>query len=217
MPLIRADCVFPYFTGTPTDVTMNTFHFYTDDWDPPATATLLRQRLTTFYGLVYGAAAARVPYVDWPLAVCKMFDLSEPTPRIPVIQNLALTGAGTATAALPTEVAAVLSWHAAPESGVRYQRLYNRIFIGCAPSAWMAAAAVDAFPTFTTTAIANIRNAAIALRDADTLGLQWKQVSNAGGVTIARPVAGGWVDNSPDTQRRRGVLASSRNTWAPTP
>jgi hypothetical protein len=39
----------------------------------------------------------------------------------------------------------------------------------------------------------------------------WMQVSTTFG--IANPVTGGFVDNSFDTQRRRGSAPTARDTW----
>lgn len=217
MPLFRAQIILPYFTGTPTDVSVNQLHFLFDTntgLEPAAVAS----HCAAFYDDIYPAAtaASRANYIDWPLAHVKVFDLSQPTPRVPWVFNLGYANAGTAATPIPTEVATVLSFHAEPESGVRFQRLYNRIFLPMAGAASsMANSAVDAFPTLSTGWVTLVRNAAIALHAAannTTVG-QWSQVSNATGLTAVRPIVGGWVDNSPDTQRRRSVLASSRNTW----
>lgn len=217
MALFRAQAIFPYFTGQPTDVAINQFHFLYDTetgLEPASVAA----HVASFYDDIFPAAGAtsRANYVDWPLAQVKVFDLSQPTPRVPYVFNMGYATPGTAAQTAPTEVATVLSFHAAPESGVRFQRLYNRIFIpmiGFAGS--ITASAADAFPTLSAGWVTSVRNAAIALLAAadDTTVGQWVQVSKATGLTVTRPIVGGWVDNSPDTQRRRSVLASSRNTW----
>jgi hypothetical protein len=75
---------------------------------------------------------------------------------------------------------------------------------------------VDAFPRIAPSMITRINTAADLLVGPLTYDVQWVQVSQAGGVTEARPIVGGWTDNSPDTQRRRSVLATTRNTWVRT-
>lgn len=204
------------FTGNPQDIVQNTFHFLCDVPVVQTTAVQIATRMTAFYQTAYGGPSSRVSYLDWALAHVRVFALAEPPPRVPYVAPLTIT-AGTGTSSVPTEVACVLSFHAAPESGVRFQRLYNRVFLGGIITGAMQASAVDAFPTFASTFITQVRTAAIGLADANTTGIEWVQVSNAGGLTAVRPIVGGWVDNSPDTQRRRSVLATSRNNWAPTP
>lgn len=215
MPLHVAQVIFPYFTGIPTDVTVNRFHFQSDGLLDSQVAELLDTRLTDFYQTIYGSTAAtHANYVDWPSIQLKVFNLDDTPPRIPEVRTMAMT-AGTGTTVVPTEVACVLTWHAAPASGVRFQRLYNRIYLGHLMSSAMSPSAVDAFPVLASGFITSVRTAAQDLLDANSSLLDWVQVSNAGGTTAVRAISGGWVDNSPDTQRRRSVIASARNTWAP--
>lgn len=213
MPLYRAQHVLPFFTNLPTDVVVNQFHFTNDTQNFAAVATEIRDRIQGFMEAAYGAAGgSRVSYIDWPQAVVKVFNLADPTPRVPEVRACSYS-AGTVASAIPTEVAAVVSWHAAPESGVAFQRLYNRIYLGGVPAIWMSNGAADQFPRFTTTITAQIAAAASALLAENDGVTDWVQVSNAGGVTAAREITGGWVDNGPDTQRRRSVLASLRDVW----
>lgn len=120
---------------------------------------------------------------------------------------------------LPTEVAAVLSFHAdltgvLEESGATRPRARRRgrVFIGPLEVSAVAATAVP-YPlsaTFTET----LRQAAVKLYDdANGLGLAWCVWSRTD--ETLRPVVGGWTDNAPDTQRRRGMAASIRTAWIP--
>jgi hypothetical protein len=194
-------------------VEVDNFHFLDDAFADPGSITIIRTRLKAFYDAIFGSAAGgRVSYINWPNAVVKVFNLSDPTPRVPYVQNLGYT-AGSAGSTVPTETAAVISWHAAPVSGTRFQRLYNRCFIGGLPTSAINASGVALFPTFNAGFITACQTAASGLLAANDATLDWVQVSNAGGVTEVRPITGGWVDNSPDTQRRRSVKATSRNTW----
>nr|CRY96677.1 hypothetical protein [uncultured prokaryote] len=209
----------PMFTNLPTDVIVNQLHFEAAPEDIEEVGDEIWTNLKTFYTAIYGSAnTARANYIDWTLMVVKVFKLSDPTPRIPWISPSFGFTAGTAVTTIPTEVACVLSFHAAPQSGVRYQRLYNRIYLGAIVPSMMTASAVDDFPRFSTAFCTQVGNAARTLLEAGELGgALWRQVSNASGTQIAREVVGGWVDNGPDTQRRRSVLASMRNNWVPIP
>lgn len=217
MPLVRAQVILPFFTNLPTDVIVNGFHFERNSVDRETAADEIQNLLQTFYETVYGNTTARANYIDWPDAVVKCFYLEDPTPRIPEIRNLGIVGNGTAASAVPTEVACVTTWHAAPQSGVRYQSLYNRIYLGGITTSHITTSGVDQFPRFTPTFIGNVNSAAAGLLDQSLIvGVEWRQVGRAGAspLTVSRPITGGWTDNGPDTQRRRSVLANSRANWS---
>lgn len=214
MPLFRAQVILPYFTNLPTDVVVNQFHFLDDTTaDFEVIAEDIRSQLSDFYEAIYLGATHKVPYINWAAAVVKVFRLSDAPPRVPIILNLGLIGTATATTNIPTEVALVVSFHAAPQSGVRYQRLYNRIFLGGIPNAWLADATAAHFPRFSAATVSRIAAAAVLLTPNPLAATRWVQVSQAGGVTAVRPISGGWIDNGPDTQRRRSVLADARTPW----
>ena len=212
MAILRAQVILPYFTNLPEDVIVNQFHFLSVGISTSTAATQIASRLFNFYAAAMGSAANRVSYINWGLCLVKVVDLADPTPRIPEVRTMVLS-AGTHDSPIPTEVAAVMSFHAAPASGVPFQRLYNRIYLGGIPSTYMIPSTSSNFPRFLSTFITQIQNAAIGLKAANTVDLLWRQVSNAGGVLVDRNIVGGWVDNSPDTQRRRSVLATARNPF----
>ena len=127
------------------------------------------------------------------------------------------TDPGTANG-MVTEACGVLSYHsdfagAVEEAagGTRPKaRRRGRLFIGP-----LAAAAVDTgAPPYRLNAqfCSVMRGAAARLRDASGVnGIPWSVWSRAD--ATLRPVTGGWTDDSPDTQRRRGVGASARVVW----
>lgn len=217
MPLLRAQTILPMFTNLPKDVVVNQTHWLADEIDIEDACDDIATMLTSFYTTVYGAASARVNYINWPAATIKIFNLAEPTPRVPYIRSLGFTTAGTGTSTIPTEVACVLTFRAEATSGVPFQRLYNRIYLGALPSTALQASTASEFPRFSSSFLAQVQSAAATLTGIPTYLTRWVQVSNAGPVTAVRPIVGGWVDNGPDTQRRRSVLASARNNWAATP
>lgn len=124
----------------------------------------------------------------------------------------ALTATG-----VPTEVAAVLSFHAdltgaAEESGATRPRARRRgrVFIG----PLTGGAIVQSAPPYTLDASFTLvlREAAVKLMDdAEAAGVPWCVWSRED--ATLRPVVGGWTDNAPDTQRRRGFRATTRNVW----
>lgn len=216
MAVYRSQVILPFFTNLPTDVVVNQMHWFSDESvSRAADEGEIIARLQSFYSDLYGSTAgARVNYVDWPNATIKVFYLPDTPPRIPAIANLGFGSAGTNVSTIPTEVACVLSYQAAPASGVRYQSLYNRIYIGALPSIALQGSAVDNFPRFGSTWITQVQTAASNLLSDNNASLDWVQYGKGGiGGMAQREIIGGWVDDSPDTQRRRSVLASTRNTW----
>jgi hypothetical protein len=126
---------------------------------------------------------------------------------------------GTASG-LPTEVAGVLSYHA-DLSGVLEEvgdtrpkaRRRGRLYVG----PLVRGACVDAPPYLLNHATSGsfghtLRAAAVKLMDDSTANAgPWSVWSRAD--SILRPVVGGWTDDAPDTQRRRGTEAAARVVW----
>lgn len=122
-----------------------------------------------------------------------------------------------ATDNLPNEVAGVLSFHGdltgvLEESGATRPRARRRgrVFIG--PLIPAAVAISDPNPMLSTTFTATLRSKATAMYDdAETKDWRWCVWSRANDELY--PVVGGWTDNAPDTQRRRGPKATGRNVF----
>lgn len=118
---------------------------------------------------------------------------------------------------LPTECAGVLSFHAdltgvLEESGATRPRARRRgrVFIGPIGS---TAIDPDTPPYYLSTLFRQtLAQAAVTLYDdAQTNGATWSVWSRAD--ALLRPVVGGWTDNAPDIQRRRGPAASLRASF----
>lgn len=209
MSQIRAQITLPFFTNLPTDVITNTLYFqgagtFEEDY-PDLTAPL-----NAFYEAIYAIGMAN--YIDEALATIKYYDMEQPAPRVPEVVSLGLDVSNSAST-VPTEVAAVLSFQGTQVSGIPQARRRGRIYIGGLVAGQITTSAVDAFPILSTAFITDVNDAAEALRDtANGLSIGWRVYSPTLGTFAA--VANGWVDNSPDTQRRRSVAASSRTLWS---
>lgn len=124
---------------------------------------------------------------------------------------------GTANSNLPTEVAAVLSFHAdltgvLEESGGTRPRARRRgrVFIG--PLTTGGVVIADDSPLLSSAIRTSMAEAAVELMNSgDVTGNNWGVWSRSN--VEVYPVVGGWTDNAPDTQRRRGPASSSRITW----
>jgi len=214
MALYRVDNVFPMHTGDPSDIVLNTLHFESTLGHADF-AVSVPVFLDPFWETIYGATdTLRVNYIDWPSMKYRVFDLTQPTPRVPIEEPGPFTTAGTNASSIPTEVAVVASFQSVGIPGEVFQRRYNRIFLGGVASNWFQTSTSTAYPVVGTgraqLIIDAMTNLAAGLPGPSTL---WVQVSNAGGTPRSLPVVGGFVDNSPDTQRRRSVDATSRLVW----
>lgn len=213
MAVLRSQCIFPFFTNIPGDVITNQMHWITDDTNDPAVdSATIRGRLDTFYAAVYSGVAAS--YVDWANASIKTYDLSDAPPRTPVYEFLLFSTAPTAfNAKLPTEVATVLSFRGDYVSGQNAARRRNRIYIGGFSESVLTAGTTSAFPELSSAFRSTLGVAASALLAANNGVVDWCGYSTAGTLPVTFTIQKGWIDNSPDTQRRRSVKASARSTW----
>jgi hypothetical protein len=201
------------FTNLPGDVVTNTWHFDPASPAPLETiADLLTPRLGTLYSAIYTSTKPMGPYMLPNLAEVHWYDLSAPPPRAPYIVPMVNTitiGAG----ALPTEVACVLSFQADQVSGIPQARRRGRIFLGALGTSWMTGGTGAAFPVFTPAHLTGIATALETFHaNVQVDGADWTVWSPTDG--SASQVTNGWIDNSPDTQRRRSVDPTARTLWA---
>lgn len=203
MALLDVQVTLAMLSGIPEDAATNVWHF--DDGEQSATWESIASALEDFY------AAFRIAFS--PLVAnqgheIKMYRVSDPEPRAPVYQTVFQLGAATSGSALPPEVSVVLSYHAEQVSGVPQARRRGRVYLGP-----LNTSQVGSDGRLSTVCLTNVENAVDALlAEQATFGL-WKwsthsKVSNSGA-----EVAGGWVDNEPDTQRRRGREATVREVF----
>lgn len=145
----------------------------------------------------------------------EIFDLSDPEPRVPrAIKNFTLGAAdgGAGVTNLPLECAIVNSFQGAKVAGLPQSRRRGRIFFGP-----LRSLAFDGgTPSVVTSNVlqnlpaASKRLRAAVISDLGGLWVVWSE-TDQNPVTITD----GWVDNDPDTQRRRGVRPTSRTVWTP--
>lgn len=212
MAVLRAQVVFPFFTNLPSDVVTNTFHFFSGELTPfTEVADYLTPRLAAFYETCF-PNGTMAPYMRPDNAVVRWYEITEPAPHVPydVALDADITPASTNT--LPTEVAMVLSFQGDPVNGIPQASRRGRIYIGGLSNAFMESADDTAFPTFSATRINAVVTAAttnlLDLQDEDLAWIVWSPTR-----AQQAEITHGWVDNSPDTQRRRSVDATQRTTW----
>ena len=197
----RAQVVLNMDSGVPADAATNTWYFGAD----------------TALGLDNAEAALQQFYADIQTllsslinpatSLIKWYDMGDPEPRVPIrLSSLTLT---TGTGAMAPELALVGSYQAERLSGVNQARRRGRVFIG--PLSTIAGDRPGA------PQVADLRDAMsdLLLESSNggvgTTEFLWLQHSQTDGTY--NEVATGWVDNEFDTQRRRGRLATTRNTF----
>lgn len=206
MTIMRALVALPKTTGIPEDTATNTWHFDTSSPPTSLQMTDVTTALTSFYQAVDAYYATNVA------TACSItyYDLADPTPRVP-LRTDAMTLAPAGGNPLPEEISVCLSYQAAKISGVPQARRRGRIYLGPFGQTVLGTTAVTSDRPLAA-AVTAIANAATALATA-TAGavVPWVIYSPTNGSGAV--VTDGWVDNAFDTQRRRGVAATSRTLW----
>lgn len=213
MTLYRTMAILQGESNMPEDRFVNTFHFVHDDVLGTLTADVdsIHARLLEFYNTnVQPENRSVISYVPASVITStiefRTYNLADPTPRQPIIDTAGITPG--ATVALPTEVAACISYF--HERNIPRQR--GRIFVGPLTTESGADNVAGRGMTPTDTFVNVLLHAAGRLSAYNAVNeLSWCVYSRTNGQ--ARRVTGGWVDNAYDTQRRRGTDATGRGLW----
>lgn len=208
----------PYYTGIASDVVTNVFNFNWASSGTPSAGdiTQVANSVAAFYEAAFLASSTpdMAPYMRPSLCRQKVYNMQDPTPRVPVLDRVtALTVKLGTTGGLPPEVALCASFKATPTSGISLASQRGRIYVGGLGTGCFTAGATTTFPAPTSLFISQLNTAAKALRDvAATTHFQWEIYSKKVGLSFL--VASGWVDNAFDTQRRRGQAPTARTSWS---
>jgi hypothetical protein len=142
--------------------------------------------------------------------VIKVYDMGDPVPRQPLtVFPMVTFPVAPAQTGFPDEVALVLSFQGAKVSGVPQARRRNRVYFGPVTTASAVVTSNENRPS--AGIIDDLIKAADEKLAIATLGVEWIVRSETTGVVT--PVTDGWVDNSWDTQRRRGTAPSARTVF----
>jgi len=199
--VIRSVVTIAHDTGLPEDSVVNVWHFQGATPFQASDLTAINNKLQSFYVALNGLFSGNLngqPTV-------KHYFLEDAEPRVPR-GTYTMSGVTLGSLSLPEEVALCLSFQGVQVSGSPQARRRGRIFLG--PLAQAVNNGGTGRPG--STDITTIKNAAIALKAAS--GPPWVVYSRVD--DIGYTVNNGWVDNSFDTQRRRGLAATSRNVWS---
>lgn len=228
---LRAQVALANDTAEARDVAVNTFHFSCSGVGTEAQehADILAA-LTGFYQAIDTHFSANLSTT----ARLKLYDLEDVPPRAPIDDDLFTIAPNAGAPTIPNEVACCLSFRRAYTSGVSRRRSRGRIYLGPLDSSIIGDSTGDVRPTST------FRSAVTAAVDAwlfpvpapnsssviewcvfsrsDALGLAVGEAPPADEPTYtAAQLADGfhqidvaWVDDAFDTQRRRGLRATTR-------
>lgn len=196
------------------DDMMNVFHFQGQANEPDNAADMIEDFFTVPAGTdaVTDVMSGQSLTGDYEI---KVYDLAEPKPRAPIYVRDGSVELAQSDA-LPPEIACCLSYRSEYTSGVNPQRRRGRLYIGglqvtdVLHSSGMLATGVM------TTLVLQAEEMLAASQA--SVNLDWVVFSPSSVVggdpeTGAFPVIGGWVDNAPDVQRRRGVDPAARMSF----
>lgn len=230
MPHVHVQVIFPYFTGLPRDVAINTFNFRVDALDL-STLDSVGGRLNEFYNDAAGASQTLAQHMGLSITrnACKFKYYEIPTAYGPMGDPIredtwTLDPAGTGIYPLPMEVAACCSMVGADASAssIPIRRRRGRIYLGPLNSLAIDTT-LDNFPNLSTATRTNLAERANNLvGDNGVEGVDWVVWSRAGwaagaGADAFQTVRYGWVDNEFDTQRRREMDSTARTAWGTPP
>jgi hypothetical protein len=217
MEFIEVKISYPRTSGLVEDTQTNTMHFYSLTDSRAALTGFVKVALAT---LVQTWDALMDSNMFTSPATVDYYDMTDAEPRVPYDnQTIPLTlGSGTS---LPLEVSMCASFTAALSSGAARARRRGRIYLPtfinavCAESgsrvifsSGNVAAIASAFTTFKNAIISAGTDSRWSIYSPTTFAETGDlQASSAA-------VANGWIDDEPDTQRRRGSSIKTRTTWA---
>lgn len=204
-------------TGLAKDRVQNSFTIFGTD-SPSTISAAWAGYLVSFYNTVHTpGTTALAGFLSGDLSrsalfhSIKFYDYADPHPRAPYYSTTWSLGALSGTGVnLPKEVAACLSYRATYASGIPPARQRGRLYIGPLNTNVLTGTST-ANPTLDTAFQAALRGAGTYLAGLSTAGSKWAVRSRVLG--ISSEITGGWVDNAFDSQRRRGLAATSRTNW----
>lgn len=217
--VVQVNVSLPYFTNMPEDVIVNTFHLIFDAGGGTLPTNTdygnLADNLDAFYEACYTAPGLKANWTGNTLTM-KFYRLILPEPRPPAFTTTRTIAAAGNDGSVPIETCVCLSYRANYIAGVSQARQRGRIFMG-GFATLTDVGTTTKFPEINVGTRTKFCNAMSAFRTA-CLADNWtwvvlspSQVRDSLQETF--DVAGGWVDNEPDTQRRRGFKSLVRTTW----
>lgn len=217
MPVLQIQARLPYMTGLPRDLTVNTFNFVAAGGGPtPGLLADLDNLVKAFYNDAPGADHPIAYYLSGVInrAACKnaFYNVNLVSGEIgdPILETTwSLAGVAAGATPMPLEVALCASYKAS-DGSIPLARRRGRLYLG--PLNTTVLNVTGDYPAPSSPFMNQIVWASKQLATASAaLGAPWAVWSRA--QAGAYGIDAGWVDNEFDTQRRRGVEATSRKSW----
>lgn len=200
----KVQVVLEHDSALPEDVTVNTWCVTT-----PATGNLAALEdfvgeLQAFYETVDAQLSSRLSGI----IRYKAYDLSDPTPRVPVYQAADTITPGTSAA--PGQLSICMSFQGVTASGLPQARRRGRVYLGPV-NVESIAPATGRLEAGTRGAVATAGDTLVTVSKAAT-DWEWSVFSDTNNSAVS--VDNGWVDDKFDTQRRRAERALLRSTFS---
>ena len=216
--LIRVQATLQSASLRPEDAAVNVFHWWSLPSDPADSFADIHTALDTFYASIDSVYCANTLTGDIGY---KYYDLSDPEPRAVINTNETTGLTFTAGDGLPTECAVCISMGGAPGSGLNPRRRNGRLYIG--PLSNGVTSTITGSVIVSSAAVATLADAATELIAGGGVTAAWSVFSPT---TAGTPpwdettleaattwVTRGFINNSFDTQRRRGTVETSRTEF----
>lgn len=200
MTLLRVQSNLSWITGLPEDVTVNTFHLSADlgTFSGPDLLTGWIEFMDTA-GVVFSTLVRRTGHL------LRVYDTTDPEPRAPIYEETWDLTDSPSGAILPPEVAYVVSYQGVRVSGQPQARRRGRMYLGPCNTGMNVLGRPELTPEDL------VPQAMVDLWSfLDTKDMPFVIYSRADDDFVVPAQA--WVDNSWDTQRRRGLTATERYT-----
>lgn len=216
MPVARVQATFQGRSNDPKDQFVNGLYFDLGADGVAASAEQLANTVHAFYNVA--ATPSTLAIADYLSAFIsntvtyKIYDMADPEPRVPIIEQRTLDNPNPTPADnLPEEVAICISFRGELPNTARRR---GRIYVGPLNiNALNQSLSIDQATRPNATCLNAFRDTANGLmEEIATLGWQWVIRSTVPSTNYV-PVVAGWVNNAFDTQRRRGVVPTSRVIW----
>jgi hypothetical protein len=217
MTILRAQVTIPRRSNVHADACVNTFGFNVSGAVNSTELDSIAAAMLDFYNGTGAVSGQKISdYLSGGLNASvsrlKVYDLADAEPRPPVYDEVLAINNNASTNHLPGEVALCLSFKADPEAGVPPARRRGRVYIGP-----LSQGAIGSAGNYDLRPLTNFQQAIVDagarlvtdLPDGTANEVRWCVISNTpsvGAFTITQC----WADNAFDTQRRRGVAATSR-------
>lgn len=205
MTAYRAQVILKTVDNVPANYVTNSWCFTTEP-DGPADTDGMTTAFKDFYDDMVGYLPSVIAQNGH---IIKYTDLPGVAPNYPFEEDTFNLASAPSTDPLPQEVSLVLSFQGARAAGFPQNRRRGRIYFGPVRAIATAggrptAAIINALATAGATFKSNVEAIGIGNHS-------WAVWSSVDGAAVQ--VDNGWVDNSWDTQRRRGVGSTSRTTF----